>query len=65
MMGTAVRFLRGTALGGIGNDVTPGQVVTLPDDQAAVFIRAGRAVAVTEAEEPKPAKPKPKSKPDA
>lgn len=43
-MATRVRFLRGTALGGIGNDAAPGQIVTLPDDQAGAFIRAGRAV---------------------
>lgn len=40
-----VRFLRGTALGGIGNDAMPGAERDLPDAQAAALIAAGRAVA--------------------
>jgi hypothetical protein len=41
-----VRFLRGTALGGIGNDATPGDERDVPDAQARQLIGAGRAVAV-------------------
>jgi hypothetical protein len=41
-----VRFLRGTALGGIGNDAAPGDERDLPDTQAAQLIALGRAVEV-------------------
>lgn len=47
-----VRFLRGTALGGVGNDAHPGDERDLPAPQATAFIAAGRAVAV--AAEPPP-----------
>lgn len=43
-----VRFLRGTALGGVNNDANPGDVRDLPDSQAAGFVAAGRAVVVLE-----------------
>jgi hypothetical protein len=39
-----VRFLRGTALGGVGNDAQPGEVRDLPAAQAATLVSAGRAV---------------------
>ena len=57
-----VRFIRGTALGGIGNDAAPGDVRDLPDQQARAYLVAGRAVqvlaeAAAPAEPPKPAKP--------
>jgi hypothetical protein len=38
-----VDILRGTALGGIGNDVHPGDRISLPDAQAQALIAAGRA----------------------
>jgi hypothetical protein len=41
-----VRFLRGTGLGGIGNDAAPGDLRDLPDTQAAQLIALGRAVAI-------------------
>lgn len=41
-----VRFLRGTALGGIGNDAAPGDEIDLPDTQAAQLVALGRAVAL-------------------
>lgn len=41
-----VQFIRGTALGGIGNDVIPGDVRDLPDQQARAYLIAGRAVQV-------------------
>lgn len=47
-----VRFLRGTALGGVGNDAHPGDERDLPAPQAHALIAAGRAVAV--AGEPPP-----------
>lgn len=47
-----VRFLRGTALGGVGNDAHPGDERDLPDAQARLLIAAGRAVAL--AAEPPP-----------
>jgi hypothetical protein len=59
-----VRFLRGTALGGIGNDAYPGDERDLSDTQAAHYIASGRAVradAVAPAptlEAPKPRKRK-------
>lgn len=43
---TRVRFLRGTALGGVGNDAYPGEERDLPDTQAAIYIATGRAIAV-------------------
>jgi hypothetical protein len=44
-----VRFLRGTGLGGIGNDACPGDLRDLPDAQAAQLIALGRAVMAAEA----------------
>lgn len=44
-----VRFLRGTGLGGIGNDANPGDERDLPIRQATEFIAGGRAVAVAAA----------------
>lgn len=41
-----VRFLRGTALGGVGNDAHPGDERDLPDAQARALIAAGRAAAL-------------------
>jgi hypothetical protein len=41
-----VQFIRGTALGGIGNDASPGDVRDLPDQQARAYLIAGRAVQV-------------------
>lgn len=41
-----VRFLRGTALGGVGNDATPGDERDLPDTQAVQLVALGRAVEV-------------------
>ena len=41
-----VRFLRGTGLGGIGNDAYPGDERDLPNTQAAQLIAGGRAVAI-------------------
>jgi hypothetical protein len=38
-----VEILRGTALGGIGNDAYPGDRISLPDAQAQALIAAGRA----------------------
>lgn len=43
-----VRFIRGTALGGIGNDAAPGDERDLPDDQATRLVSAGRAVLAIE-----------------
>lgn len=40
-----ITFIRGTALGGIGNDAHPGDVRDLPEQQANALIRSGRAVA--------------------
>lgn len=51
---TRVRFLRGTALGGVGNDAFPGDLRDLPDWQAAQLIAARRAVAVLEGTIPEP-----------
>jgi hypothetical protein len=39
-----VRILRGTALGGIGNDATPGETREFTDANALALIAAGRAV---------------------
>lgn len=41
-----ITFIRGTGLGGIGNDAFPGDVRDLPDAQAKQLIAQGRAVAV-------------------
>jgi hypothetical protein len=46
---TRVRFLRGTALGGVGNDAAPGDERDLPHTQAAALVATHRAVLVTEA----------------
>jgi hypothetical protein len=55
-----VEILRGTSLGGIGNDVYPGDRVSLPEPQAQALIAAGRArLAAT----PKPAQDKPATRP--
>lgn len=40
-----ITFIRGTGLGGIGNDAFPGDVRDLPDAQAKQLIAQGRAVA--------------------
>lgn len=40
-----ITFIRGTALGGVGNDAHPGDVRDIPDVQANDLIRRGRAVA--------------------
>lgn len=58
-----VQFIRGTALGGIGNDAAPGDVRELPDPQARAYLLAARAVQVaapasTPADPAKPTKPK-------
>lgn len=59
-----VQFVRGTALGGIGNDAYPGDLRTIPESQAVALVAAGRAVLVVEntapqiAEMQAPAKPK-------
>lgn len=45
-MSVRVRFLRGTALGGVGNDAFPGDELELPVAQASAFVSAGRAVLV-------------------
>lgn len=45
-MNLRVRFLRGTALGGVGNDAFPGDERELPAAQATAFVAAGRAVLV-------------------
>ena len=49
-----VKFLRGTALGGIGNDASPGDERDLPDHQALVFIAQGRAAALSVSLPPAP-----------
>lgn len=38
-----VRFVRGTALGGVGNDAYPGDVRDLPAALAATLVADGRA----------------------
>lgn len=62
-----VKFLRGTALGGVGNDAAPGDTRDLPDQQARAYLVAGRAVQVSAQEGNKPttsvqAKPSKKAK---
>jgi len=56
-----VRFIRGTALGGIGNDAHPGDERDLPEGQAKSLISGGRAVVapaeLAPAETPPPAAP--------
>jgi len=47
-----VQFLRGTALGGIGNDAYPGDVRDLPEWQARQYIATGRARMATEDPQP-------------
>lgn len=54
-----VQFLRGTGLGGIGNDAHPGDRMTLPEGQAQALIAAGRAVPVAD---PAPEQVKPRRK---
>lgn len=39
-----VKFTRGTALGGVGNDAHPGDVRELPEAQAMRFVADGRAI---------------------
>jgi hypothetical protein len=51
-----VRFLRGTALGGVGNDAAPGDERDLPDAQARPLIAQGRAVEVATPAPPPPRK---------
>ena len=51
-----ITFLRGTCLGGVGNDANPGDVRDLPEARANELIRLGRAVAGA-------AQKKPSSKP--
>ena len=43
-----VRFLRGTALGGVDNDAYPGDVRDLPSPRAVELISMGRAVALAD-----------------
>lgn len=61
-----IKFLRGTGLGGIGNDAQPGDVRELDDGLARSLIAAGRAEPAPDADEPAPvaesADPKPKRK---
>lgn len=56
-----VKFIRGTALGGIGNDAEPGDVIDLPDPQARAYLIAGRAV-TADADQPPPTSPEAPSK---
>lgn len=49
-----VRFLRGTALGGVGNDAYPGDELDLPGALAASLVASGRAI-----ELPAPTAPSP------
>lgn len=59
-----VQFIRGTALGGIGNDASPGDVRDLPEQQARAYLIAGRAVQVpAEAAAPPATDPAPQPKP--
>lgn len=60
---TRVRFIRGTALGGIGNDAAPGDERDLSAAQAASLVALGRAEivpAATEAAAPVMDEPAPK-----
>jgi len=41
-----IRFTRGTALGGVGNDAQPGDERDLPDLRAIPLVNQGRAVIV-------------------
>lgn len=49
---TRVRFIRGTALGGIGNDAAPGDERDLPAAQAASLVALGRVEIVPAASAP-------------
>jgi hypothetical protein len=60
-----VTFLRGTALGGIGNDAYPGDVRDLPDARALSLIAQGRAVAGDTSPKKQIAKAVPKVAPPA
>lgn len=60
-----IKFTRGTALGGVGNDAEPGAVCDLPAAQAQALIQQGRACAVPAqtSNQPDPEPPrKPKAK---
>jgi hypothetical protein len=54
-MTVRVRFLRGTALGGVGNDAAPGDVRELPTAAAELLIAAGRAQELADAHAGQPA----------
>jgi hypothetical protein len=60
-----IRFIRGTALGGVGNDAQPGAVCDLPAAQARSLIKQGRAELVQEsqAQAAEPSAPDTKRKP--
>lgn len=60
-----VRILRGTALGGVGNDVHPGEIHDLPDGVAFRLIASGRAELAAEdvATEEPPAQVKRRGRP--
>jgi hypothetical protein len=60
---TRVRFLRGTALGGVGNDAYPGELRDLPAWQAAQLIAGGRAVVAPVLPDPPP-EPNPEPTPE-
>lgn len=49
-----VRFLRGTALGGVGNDAYPGDELDLPGALAASLVAAGRAIEIPASAAPSP-----------
>lgn len=57
-----VTFLRGTALGGVGNDANPGDVKEIPAPQARAYILCGRARLVPAAEKSEEQARKPKAK---
>jgi hypothetical protein len=60
-----VLFLRGTALGGVGNDAYPGDIRDLPDVQASLYVAQGRAVIAVDAVPPPESaevKPEPKKR---
>jgi hypothetical protein len=48
MTAMRVRFIRGTALGGEGNDAHPGDVRDLPEAQARHCVALGRAEPVAD-----------------
>jgi len=65
MVMVRVMFLRGTALGGVGNDAYPGDIRELPDVQASLYVATGRAVLAIDAVQPPEAteaKPEPKKR---